>query len=39
VTLERVAPELDRLVDELLDRWLHLAAAVKTLRERSKLAA
>jgi GMP synthase (glutamine-hydrolysing) len=37
--LERATPELDRLADELLNRWLHLAAAVKTLRERPRLAA
>ena len=39
VTLESAAPERDRLADELLKRWLHLAAAVKTLRERARLAA
>jgi hypothetical protein len=37
--LEQVTPELDRLANELLNRWLHLAAAVKTLRERPRLAA
>jgi GMP synthase-like glutamine amidotransferase len=37
--LERATPELDRLANELLNRWLHLAAAVKTLRERPRLAA
>jgi GMP synthase (glutamine-hydrolysing) len=39
VALERTTPERDRLADQLLNRWLHLAAAVKTLRERSPLAA
>ncbi len=39
VALERTTPERERLADELLNRWLHLAAAVKTLRDRSHLAA
>jgi GMP synthase-like glutamine amidotransferase len=38
-SLERVTPELDQLAGDLLGRWLHLAAAVKTLRERARLAA
>jgi GMP synthase (glutamine-hydrolysing) len=38
-SLERVTPELDRLAGDLLGRWLHVAAAVKTLRERTRLAA
>jgi GMP synthase-like glutamine amidotransferase len=35
----QVTPELDRFANELLRRWLHLAAAIKTLRERPLLAA
>jgi len=37
--LDRAIPEHDRIAHELLDRWLHLTAAVKTWRERSRLAA
>jgi GMP synthase-like glutamine amidotransferase len=37
--LEQVTPELDRFANELLRRWLHLAAANKTLRERPRRAA
>jgi GMP synthase (glutamine-hydrolysing) len=37
--LERTTPERERLADELFNRWLHLAAAVKTLCRRSQLAA
>jgi GMP synthase (glutamine-hydrolysing) len=37
--LERSASERERFAHELLNRWLHLAAAAKTLRERSRLAA
>ena len=39
VALERTTPERERLARELLNRWLHLAAAVKTLRDRTQLAA
>jgi GMP synthase (glutamine-hydrolysing) len=37
--VERATPARDRLAHELLSRWLHLTAAVKTVRERSALAA
>ena len=37
--LECATTERDRLARELLNRWLHLTAAVKTLRERPQLAA
>jgi GMP synthase (glutamine-hydrolysing) len=37
--LECATTERDRLARELLNRWLHLTAAVKTLRKRPQLAA
>jgi GMP synthase (glutamine-hydrolysing) len=37
--LEHATPELDELAPGLLNRWLHLTAAVTTLRERRQLAA
>lgn len=37
--LEQATPELDELGTGLLNRWLHLTAAVKTFRERRQLAA
>jgi len=36
---EQATPELDELAPGLLNRWLHLTAAVKTFRERRQLAA
>ena len=38
LALERAA-QVERLADELLNRWLHLTAAVKTLRGRTQFAA